>query len=1337
MGKENGDAAAKTDERYVLLGSLPLRLPLRGPVRWTRASEGFKDALKPRIERLEAEEAQKVLLEGATKRRGRTKETTELDVVRGLLWIIGDKDTMARVEWRSETGEGEDLEEQEGTEGQTIDPTIDALRLPERKEEPAHEDIDACSDSDLSTPPSSPPLSPSLHPVVVPSSPSIHLPPSLPHPPPPPEPAPEPAQPPPPTPLFESRVRISLLPADYGWRISQRRAHALRALFSVLDKGWEGAEGALLEVSTADITDMQSLYSLIESPPEPSVPADAQGDEAFATLAAYEDPVGVKTPLYKYQIRSVSRMLQMETYPGTMVDPRYSRLLDASRRSYYLDLSSMTIRRSPARFALSRGGILCEQMGVGKTLMCLALILASRHQPVRPPQGFGISDVTSDVALTWPTADSASLRAALSLHGQEFPPEMLAKGTPSLASLCAEVLAREAPHAARVHQVPEGSRRLLDRQCVYYRFPPPVRLPRGAKRVPFVPAERTLLANTTLVVVPQILVGQWVQQIEEHVEPGALEFLVLQDAKDAMPPVEALAKYDLTSDEGNIANNTKSDAMILAEALSIERRWIQGTETATKSLATSEGMMRVHSAAESRAGSRSESRAVSQARDEPSAEELQSAPPTPRSSTRWSKADLDDVIRLGNMLKGFLAAEVFQADEFRRLVTRPLRAASGPAFGAVERIRSIMSRVMVKHRPGVIDEEVTLPPSQLGAELVPFTSWQRKTYNALTALVASNVYTSAGEDVDFFLHPRNVEAFNQVVANLHLACTWFSSADMGIEAALGRTQKYLDGDKLNDAQRAGCEQAWMASGEASLPYDSDLPEAVIRAWGHTAAAAVLDARAMMHVRTTNRRAATITSVEKEGHDDRARRIKLEQKAEQRDAKSTAKSPASPVKADKGKAAAERPKAPRIRRLSTATHSDHASTDPSNVDSALDEAAANAAANAAAAAEISDAPRPLPSVVKTQSRSAKINYAVRCVLASEPEDRFVIFGAWEELAHLTEALDLVKVKSVYAGARVSADKRQRALAEFKEGGPKVVILELKHAARGLNLTDANRMVFLSPVWSLDVQAQAIKRIHRIGQTRPTRIDILVTEGTFEEDIVRREKAARGSEDEKRYSRALIETPRFVDDRPDERPAFFPVPLVPGQMDLEEERIYAAALAEVTAPGAVALEELTDRRPEEPFSPSGSATPADADPVKMELDSPAPAVIEVEAAAPKRALRFADEDDEIKPAKKARFVPPSPGPFSGAGPSRRARFASPDTAEPPKRARFASPPPVPTFDSEPDTPTARRVRITTPPPVKQESVGGANDTQPALGSPRPPPSASDGPEAVHQHEGARFE
>lgn len=86
--------------------------------------------------------------------------------------------------------------------------------------------------------------------------------------------------------------------------------------------------------------------------------------------------------------------------------------------------------------------------------------------------------------------------------------------------------------------------------------------------------------------------------------------------------------------------------------------------------------------------------------------------------------------------------------------------------------------------------------------------------------------------------------------------------------------------------------------------------------------------------------------------------------------------------------------------------------------------------------------------------------------------------------------------------------------------------------------ANRMIFLAPVWSLDVQAQAIKvgcncesanakRIHRIGQVRATHIDILVTEGTFEEDIVRRETNARSNEEEKRYSRALIEVRCLLD------------------------------------------------------------------------------------------------------------------------------------------------------------------------------------------------------------------
>jgi SNF2 family DNA or RNA helicase len=162
--------------------------------------------------------------------------------------------------------------------------------------------------------------------------------------------------------------------------------------------------------------------------------------------------------------------------------------------------------------------------------------------------------------------------------------------------------------------------------------------------------------------------------------------------------------------------------------------------------------------------------------------------------------------------------------------------------------------------------------------------------------------------------------------------------------------------------------------------------------------------------------------------------------------------------DDKKAAADKPNAPKVVR--NKHYKDV-------VDARLEVAERNAAR-----AANERLPRPLPGTITTVSVSNKINWVVRAVLSSPAYDKFLIFATWEESAHLSEAFSLAGIKSVYAGVKVDRKARDRAIVEFKLGVP-VCILDLKLGSRGLDLTVANRMVFLGPVWNPDVQAQAVK------------------------------------------------------------------------------------------------------------------------------------------------------------------------------------------------------------------------------------------------------------------------
>jgi SNF2 family DNA or RNA helicase len=76
-----------------------------------------------------------------------------------------------------------------------------------------------------------------------------------------------------------------------------------------------------------------------------------------------------------------------------------------------------------------------------------------------------------------------------------------------------------------------------------------------------------------------------------------------------------------------------------------------------------------------------------------------------------------------------------------------------------------------------------------------------------------------------------------------------------------------------------------------------------------------------------------------------------------------------------------------------------------------------------------------------------------------------------------------------------------VAQFQEDPAcSVFLISLKAGGVGLNLTAADYVYLLDPWWNPAVEAQAIDRAHRIGQTRRVFAARLIARDTVEEKVL---------------------------------------------------------------------------------------------------------------------------------------------------------------------------------------------------------------------------------------------
>jgi hypothetical protein len=114
-------------------------------------------------------------------------------------------------------------------------------------------------------------------------------------------------------------------------------------------------------------------------------------------------------------------------------------------------------------------------------------------------------------------------------------------------------------------------------------------------------------------------------------------------------------------------------------------------------------------------------------------------------------------------------------------------------------------------------------------------------------------------------------------------------------------------------------------------------------------------------------------------------------------------------------------------------------------------------------------------------------------------KVLIFSQFVQMLRLLEAE--CKTRQISTHILTGETKERQAVVQgFQDDGKAAVfLLSLRAAGTGLNLTNASYVVLYDPWWNPAVEAQAIDRSHRIGQTRNVHAYRLIAPGTVEEKI----------------------------------------------------------------------------------------------------------------------------------------------------------------------------------------------------------------------------------------------
>jgi len=135
-------------------------------------------------------------------------------------------------------------------------------------------------------------------------------------------------------------------------------------------------------------------------------------------------------------------------------------------------------------------------------------------------------------------------------------------------------------------------------------------------------------------------------------------------------------------------------------------------------------------------------------------------------------------------------------------------------------------------------------------------------------------------------------------------------------------------------------------------------------------------------------------------------------------------------------------------------------------------------------------------------SSKIDKVMEIVKNIPSTEKILIFSAFTSCLDLVStAISAIGIPHAMLDGSLDGKTRNQIRDRFRtDASLRILLLQYTVGSEGLNLQEANHVIFIEPTWSYTVQEQAAARCYRPGQTKPVTIYSPIVENSIEQKII---------------------------------------------------------------------------------------------------------------------------------------------------------------------------------------------------------------------------------------------